>query len=380
MIIYIGGEGPLGGTAGGMVATLARERGALQLALEHRYYGESFPAPLSDKVTMTTLHVETALEDLSSFIIAQKASLGFTGKVLVVGGSYPGALSAWFRLKYPEIADASWSSSGVVNAVYNFTGFDAQVLADVDPECVAALHGVTAAFDAAWDAGGARKSALLALFGTPSYWLKGDMAWMLADSAGMAVQYGTKAALCSALLPVSKDPLAQFAAFTKAHYGANFPSSCYYSTRCLSSPSMSDQWIAADYQWVYQCCRELAYWQVAYDGSQRSAAVTLDYYNEQCQAAFGFDPKTSGANAAFNAKFGGATPDSSNTIALNGGDDPWQRAAVESSLSPDYPELTAVCDGCGHCGDLSAPRPDENAAITAQHNAIRSYAQKWLGK
>ena len=35
-------------------------------------------------------------------------------KTLVVGGSYPGALSAWFRERYPHIALASWSSSGVV--------------------------------------------------------------------------------------------------------------------------------------------------------------------------------------------------------------------------------------------------------------------------
>ena len=141
------------------------------------------------------------------------------------------------------------------------------------------------------------------------------MAWMLADSAAMGVQYGSKAALCAALVPVS-DPLPQFAAWTKEHYGPSFGSSCYYSTACLSDVSMMDQWIAADWQWVSQCCRELAYWQVAYDGSQRSAAMTLDYFNAQCRSAFGFDPiKT---NPAFNARFGRAAPTSNHTIALNG--------------------------------------------------------------
>ena len=156
---------------------------------------------------------------------------------------------------------------------------------------------------------------MLALFGTADFFTQGDMAWMLADSAAMGAQYGSKAALCAALVPAT-DPLKQFAAWTLEHYGPNFGSNCYYSTKCLSDPSMSAQWIPADYQWVAQCCRELAYWQVHDAETYRSRAITLDYFNGQCQAAFGFDPSSS--NAAFNAKYGGASPNGTNVIALNG--------------------------------------------------------------
>jgi hypothetical protein len=45
----------------------------------------------------------------------------------VFGISYPGALSAWFRLKFPHLTCGSLASSAVVHAVYNFTEFDQQV-------------------------------------------------------------------------------------------------------------------------------------------------------------------------------------------------------------------------------------------------------------
>jgi pimeloyl-ACP methyl ester carboxylesterase len=317
IFLELGGEGPAGGSPGGYVAQLGQQMGALLVTIEHRYYGESFPAPLSDRATLDTLNIDTVMSDLAAFVTYMNARLGNAGgthKWLSIGGSYSGALSAWFRIKHPELIAGAWSSSGVVNAVYNYTSFDHQVLTDVDADCKAALHAVTAAFEAAWD-DPTRKAAMLKQFGTASYYTKGDMAWMLADSAAMGAQYGAKAALCAALVP-STDPLAQFAKWTIEHYGAGFGSNCYYSTACLSDPSMSAQWIPADYQWVAQCCRELAYWQVHDGDTYRSSAITLGYYNAQCQAAFGFDPSSS--NSAFNEKYGGATPNGTNVIALNG--------------------------------------------------------------
>lgn len=47
--------------------------------------------------------------------------------LITIGGSYSGALSAWFRLKFPQITRLSLSSSGVVNAILNFVEFDEQV-------------------------------------------------------------------------------------------------------------------------------------------------------------------------------------------------------------------------------------------------------------
>lgn len=57
---------------------------------------------------------------------------------IVIGGSYPGALSAWFKSQYPLHALGAWSSSGVINAVYDFHDFDNSLFTSMSksgPEC-----------------------------------------------------------------------------------------------------------------------------------------------------------------------------------------------------------------------------------------------------
>ena len=39
-------------------------------------------------------------------------------------------------------------------------------------------------------------------------------------------------------------------------------------------------------------------------------------------------------------------------FAANGGDDPWRGCTAFEDVNPTYPEDTAMCSGCGHCGDL----------------------------
>jgi len=47
-----------------------------------------------------------------------------TSPWITIGGSYPGAMSAWFRYKYPHLTIGALASSAVVNAILDFTQFD----------------------------------------------------------------------------------------------------------------------------------------------------------------------------------------------------------------------------------------------------------------
>ena len=46
--------------------------------------------------------------------------LNFTGKWVVVGGSYAGGLSAFFRTRYPDLVVGAWASSAVINPYSDF--------------------------------------------------------------------------------------------------------------------------------------------------------------------------------------------------------------------------------------------------------------------
>lgn len=95
------------------------------------------------------LNSEQGLSDLAYFITfiknGQLYGVNSNTPWITVGGSYAGAMSAWFRAKYPHLTVGAIGSSGVVLAVEDFKDFDEQIYQSAlksGPECVAALQDV----------------------------------------------------------------------------------------------------------------------------------------------------------------------------------------------------------------------------------------------
>lgn len=68
------------------------------------------------------LSSEQGLADLATFrqFIHSSYNLDDSNKWISFGGSYPGSLSAWFRLKYPHLVHAAVSSSAPMLALIDF--------------------------------------------------------------------------------------------------------------------------------------------------------------------------------------------------------------------------------------------------------------------
>ena len=118
------------------------DHGALLYSLEHRYYGASQPFENWETENLEFLTSEQALADIAAFIDGQNEYLGYKADWIVIGGSYPGALAAWFKSQYPDHAVGAWSSSGVIHAIKDFTHFDLDIFMRTDesgPECTNAV-------------------------------------------------------------------------------------------------------------------------------------------------------------------------------------------------------------------------------------------------
>ena len=109
----------------GWMVVLAERHKALIVAVEHRYYGLSHPVPDLTTPNMRYLSSRQGLEDLAQIrsYIAGKYHLTNDNLWVSWGGSYPGMMSSWFRLKYPHLVHAAIADSAPVQAQLDFPGF-----------------------------------------------------------------------------------------------------------------------------------------------------------------------------------------------------------------------------------------------------------------
>ncbi|KAL0242629.1 hypothetical protein GEMRC1_005192 [Eukaryota sp. GEM-RC1] len=274
IFMYIGGEGTLSGPPGddSFVGSLAKEHNGLIVALEHRFYGMSQPF-INEKRALRRENLEylnsrQALGDLAHFLSSVKTNLtkstGHHHKVISVGGSYPGALSSHFRLKYPHLVDFAISSSGVVRSLANFPEFDASIAKAVGTVCAEQLRKVTHLFEEKMKT----KKGIQEckdVFKLDSGYRDDDIWFLLADSQIIPTQYGQKHRLCKILGTLDGDDL--FKAYKKyardIFMGEHEPNGLgEYDTRHLAKEEFVPD-LSNSRCWYWQSCNELGWLQSA---------------------------------------------------------------------------------------------------------------------
>ena len=382
VIYYICGEGTCEGATGTpLVDAMAKKYHAHRVALEHRYYGYSVPFNSLAPTALKYLSMDQAIEDLATFQKYVRDVLGLKGKWLSIGGSYPGELSAFYRLKHPELVVGALASSAPVLAKADFEEYDHHIAKVAGPECLQEMQSAVVEIEGRLN-DPASALAVKKLFNADMVVDNVDFLYVVADMAATAIQYGYQTQFCSALKQgaANNTLVASYAAIGNKLFAAFNLTSLQDSFQGATSTDPKDYlgW-AGMRSWMYQSCTEFGFYQIAYHipaESSRSSRIDMAYHNEACRRLFGLTVPVD-VNRT-NAKYYNQllNPSVTHIYFTNGGNDPWSNLGITATDAARNPNLSFfLIPGAAHCDDLGSRVSD---ALTQARTKFDALMGQWL--
>jgi len=357
-----------------LATILYRERGfnVHLFALEHRYYGSSFPKAASTTngtsshasnsttvVNMSFLSSRQALADLAYFIPQMTTHYTLkkddhTVRWITFGGSYPGMLAAWARLKLPHLVYASISNSAPVQVTLDFARYNEKVGealhnpdvggSDACYDIVVKGHEAASLLLSQYDKeDGFGRDKIDTLFGVcggaDSLKVERNVQAFLGDGVvNFPVQGNNPACvgeLCNikkicTFLTSSKDPpLETLAKLSKQQS----PGCKNIDWSQMITYLSSDQAKAnGDCSWLWQTCTEMGFYQTCHLNStcpygKGYHSVDLDL--EICKRVFGIDADRVARNVQDTLDYyGGWDMKATRILSVNGKVDPWSALSL----------------------------------------------------
>ena len=401
IFVFIGGEGAEACTrltSKMYIYELAKEHKALLVDIEHRFYGESYPTEDMSTESLKYLSSTQALADLARLIDHIKIDLNTKeSKVITVGGSYPGNLAAWFRLKYPSVTHGSIASSAPVTAKLNFYEYmevvGKSILYFGSQECYNEIETATKQIKQILSKG-LNSEEVIQL--SKDYKLcskmenENDIKIFLSDLMGNiqgTVQYNNEHSgtmnitdVCNVM--TKKDDGDAYTKFAKlndlylAAYGQECVDASWKDTIEYMQASGKDSTNAAR-PWTYQTCNEFGYYQTCDSSHQPFYAwkeyLNVDFYRDMCKESFNGwskDPETEW----INEQYGEVHIEGSNILFPSGTIDPWHALGVTNStkFNSNLNEVPVFILGTAHCNDLYAPNADTDPVSLTQARVVIS--------
>lgn len=383
VFFYICGEAACTTNAlNGAIRHYAKKYHAKLIALEHRYYGQSIPLDSFSTQDLGKLTTEEALNDLAYFQQSIVRKKNWQGKWIAFGGSYPGSLSAWYRLKFPELVAGSLASSAPVMAKEDFFEYDAHVTDVAGPLCALQIRQVVSEVESTLN-DGRSFNQMKALFEASDVQDPVDFLYLIADTGAAAIQYGMRDNFC-ATLNSSATPLQGYARFAKQLYQSMGVSAVDMTAQGAISEQLADYKNDVGMrQWYFQSCTEYGYWQNAHPDksrSTRSSLINLDYHRKVCQRLFGFEEpaNTSMLNKTYYYPL--MEESVSDIYFTNGANDPWSKLSItEKNGNAVNRNLSYyLIDGAAHCDDLHSPSTNDSLSLREARNTMSLLIEKWL--
>lgn len=398
IIVFIGGEGEESCsrlTDYLYMYDLAREHRALLMDVEHRFYGQSIPTPDVSTKNMKYLSSSQALADLARVVDFVKSDLNsINSKVLTIGGSYPGNLAAWFRLKYPSSSVGSIASSAPLLAQTNFPEYmevvSQAILEFSGQACFNAMENAAEVIQNFALLGADGYSKLSADFQTCSPMKnEKDLSILLSDLMGnvqVTVQYNNEQSgtmnvvdICNIMTNPSADAYSNFVSLSAAYRKAN-QQTCEDANWADTITALKTE--GAGRSWTYQTCNEFGYFQTTDSKNQPFHSwkwLNLDFYRALCAEAFdgwSVDPQVRWTNDVY----GGIQIAGTNIVFPSGTVDPWHALGVTNTTGnmAQKSEQQVYIEGTAHCKDLYAPASSDPPSLTFARQVIAEQVAKWL--
>ncbi|XP_043216351.1 putative serine protease K12H4.7 isoform X2 [Amphibalanus amphitrite] len=410
VFLMIGGEGtasPVWMVTGSWIE-YAEEHGALCFQLEHRFYGKSHPTEDMSVKNLRYLSSEQALADLATFSAAmeEKHALPEGTKWVAFGGSYPGSLAAWYRLKYPHMVHAAVSSSAPLVAKTNFYEFLEVVSDAVKAESGDTCYSnIAAAFTELEKqlADKKRWRPLGKLFRLCDPYAASDLntsslVSSLADLFEGTVQYNrdnrefegakdaniTVSTLCHLMSDGAGSPLDRLAAVNAALMAVRGDKCLDYTYKSEMDKMRQESFDSPDNtgmrQWIYQTCNEFGWYQTSdAEGQPFGHRFPLTFSVQQCMDAYGTKFNQSfidAAVAATNVRYGGRGIRVRRVVFINGSIDPWHAMGLTATRSRHAPVI--YVNGTAHCANMYPSRDEDLPELKAARRRIGRLIARWL--
>jgi len=411
VFLCVGGEGPaldrsavVSSVHCNDAVELLPETGALMFAIEHRYYGcwNASACPVANLSTPGALRFHSsrqALADIAGFVQHAKAAYGLRteNKWITWGGSYPGMLAGWARLKFPHLIHAAVSSSAPVRAELDMRGYN-DVVAEAYAVSVEQVGGSVACREAIRKGhemigtmfGTAKDRAKLASgFGGKAEWYA-DAANQLSFAGQGVAQFPAQendpacgepacniAGICAAMTNTSLgDEVARLAHLRRVQ-SSSLAAAGHTADGVVPAPGYD-----GDILWLWQTCTEFGFYQTCEKGSKcffTQGLATLESQMGFCESLFGISNATVAANVDYsNAYYGADTPAGTRVLYVNGEVDPWHANSINHALSPELPAL--YVPGASHHAWTHPSLPSDQGSVRAARRAIRGVVGMFLAE
>lgn len=409
VFLFIGGEGPIYefDVLAGHHVDMAEEHGALLLAVEHRFYGDSINPDGLKTENLADLSSQQALADLAVFhqYISQSFNLSHRNTWISFGGSYSGALSAWFRGKYPHLAYGAVASSAPVKAKLDFSAYSNTVGLSLMNEavggsekCLAAVREAFAALEAALMGG--NTSQVATDFGCcqipKNFDDQIELMENLADIFMGTVQYNEEGVLmsinevCGVMTYTSEaceDEMEAYNRLVKLAqiYRSTSEEPCLDISHEKTVKDLMDTSLnpgrRIERQWTYQTCTEFGFYQTCEDATcPFSGMATLQVHTEVCPILFGISQHSLAGRIAFtNTYYGGDSPYTHRVLYVNGGIDPWKELSVVQDRTEEGEQAqTIFIEDTAHCADMTSRRVTDRRSLKKAKEEIEKNVSSWL--